>query len=616
MDTIPVIPMYSYRTQLHGKISVACFKYTGPTSSKILSWSSFNCMEDYAALVEKLEHMGSMIAIHLDDCQEFYCGKIRECVVNDTIKVCDAMLFALRIFSNIIASFKQSNKITWIFSGTRPNLLSELTVASGMRTMIISTIQDLKCNDIVAILSNYFHLPTDHSQEFLSNCDRLTGPPKIISFFLSASQNFHLKSFMELMGKWKDIEDFAIGSYSNQITTTIKFFKGKFDMGMYARNLCLLHTYSLFQNTAGMFFFDDLPASWMPFIEAGLIRVIKTTRKWQLLPPNRFLVEIFQGFVKWFSWENIHKLVTNIDASSITSTLNGKVFECLFALEVCGLPDNSVWQRIAHQMGLQQLRDWVPLFETMNHIDDCTDRNCVYVIIDPDRTDSKSDVVFYAREIESDKTVRVLCQLTIQKSNSTQKTHEAFSAMLKRYPNDYKLFLCPKSNIKITGVYANNYQFNKCYWNDASSFGDMLEFSLDLCNPKKTTESLQTLMEFAISLKDRKLADKIEIHIPKSSSKQHSPDTPSRKPRCGMPGCLHEVYFNSSGIASGTFKLLTKALLCYLHKLNVAKGPKPPVKSSCVSSSHRPCAYCRCLCLNGTCNNKRNGTPKTTISYI
>jgi hypothetical protein len=93
-----------------------------------------------------------------------------------------------------------------------------MTVASGMRSTIISTIQDFKSNDIVAILSSYFNLPTDHSQDFLSNCDRLTGPPNIISFFLSASQNFHLKSFMELMGKWKDIEDFAIGSYSNQNT--------------------------------------------------------------------------------------------------------------------------------------------------------------------------------------------------------------------------------------------------------------------------------------------------------------------------------------------------------------------------------------------------------------
>jgi hypothetical protein len=60
---------------------------------------------------------------------------------------------------------------------------------------------------------------------------------------------------------------------------------------------------ALTENLNGFLEFDDLPNDWIPFIEAGFIRV----RKNALYPPNGFLVKIFRKYVNGFNWENIRK---------------------------------------------------------------------------------------------------------------------------------------------------------------------------------------------------------------------------------------------------------------------------------------------------------------------
>ena len=58
----------------------------------------------------------------------------------------------------------------------------------------------------------------------------------------------------------------------------------------------------------------------------------------------------------------------------------------------------------------------------------------------------------------------------------------------------------------------------------------MLQFSLDLCDPTKTPESLQSLMNFAISLDDKKQARNIELYIPEGSRKRKHSDASIKLP--------------------------------------------------------------------------------------
>ena len=430
------------------------------------------------------------------------------------------MGFALQNFNQKVACLKKCRHILWVFSGTRPNLDLELKVASKFWEAydVVDYLSDFDSEAISHLLGKYFQLD-DISEALKEKIHHLCGPPKLLTWFILSCQKFKLESVLDLTNEWDKIEEGAIKMYRTQIESTVKSF-GYTDMEIYARNLCLLHTHGFINNEAGFLTFRDFPNSWLPFTEAGLIRVRQVGAVWKLYPPNRFLVKIFQTYVEWFTMKNVQDLVSAIKFSSSDHTAKGKVFEYLFALELCSPTDSPLWEELG-KLGLKPLTDWAPTIEKMGLIDSAVDKSKVYVIVDPDRSNSKTDVLFFAHSIRSNTPVRVLAQLTIQQKNSTAKAQTSFQGMLAYLEKggdllsttDFLLFVSPRSTVDFAPEHRSAFQGSNCHWLDSSKFrkfSSLLRFSLDLCDPGHTDDSLSTLADFALSLDDKALASWIK----------------------------------------------------------------------------------------------------------
>ena len=508
-------------------IKVAPPKYISPTSAGFPQ-QNVDLSDIYNELIKKVAKTDRLLVIHLDDCQEFFYGLTKTSLVADgQLKVGDIMGYALRLFSKEVARLRRDQHILWIFSGTRPNLSLEMRVASNFDTTydVARNFNDFTLNSVSTVLGNYYQLENING-EFKSvlevKMNNLCGPPKLLKWFILSAQEKSLGSSQDLVDQWDNIEKTAIGLYREQIKSTISFFGGdSTKLGMYSRNLCWLHTLALINTIDGFLEFDDLPNDWIPFIEAGLIRVRQNDR-WVLYPPNCFLVKIFKNYVKWFNWENIQKLVSNIGASESTTTLKGKVFEFLFALELCGLPDSPIWNHMNKTLKIDQNLNWNPRIQIMETVDECLDQDFIYVMKDPDYRKMKTDVVFYAQK--DNLPVRVLCQLTVQKNNTTLKANESIQAMLDIKPlegtNDYRIFLAPKSLIKMSDIYKTNYYDNNCFFWDRNDCSSILDVPLDLCDSSKTGEALLKLMDIAKDHGDFESIENIGAFLPRTSRKR------------------------------------------------------------------------------------------------
>jgi hypothetical protein len=514
-------------------IEIAIPNYISPTKTDFpLEQESLS--ESYKNLVATIESLDRLLVIHLDDCQKFFCGLTETVKVDkqNSVKVDEIMGFALRLFSRHVSSLKKSRNILWVFSGTRPNLGLEMKVASTFWNPfdISKYLCDFDVDNIFQIIQSYF-LVDGSRPLFKDKLELLCGPPKLVSFFIQSSAEFRLKSIEGLIGHWEEIERGAIIIYREQIKGTIDSFGlASDDLEHYARNLCLLHTHLFINSPEGYLNFENLPSSWLPFIEAGMIRVRpesasssgKRISGWCVYPPNRFLVKIFNGFVHWFCWENIQDLVANIKASATTTTLKGKVFEYLFALELLATSDSKLWIQLGEKMKIQPKLNWRPSIKMMGNVTADLNHNVVYVMTDPDYSRSKTDVIFFADTKEME-TVRVLCQLTTQVDDSTFKAKNSFLAMFGLVDDglaDYRLYLAPKSTVALPQDHKQQFSSNNCFWIDSSSFGSMLKFSWDLCDPTKTEQALTELMNFAASLDDSTTTRKIATFISNSNKRK------------------------------------------------------------------------------------------------
>jgi hypothetical protein len=141
------------------------------------------------------------------------------------------------------------------------------------------------------------------------------------------------------------------------------------------------------------------------------------------------------------------------------------------------------------------------------------------VIKDPDWRKMKTDVVFYAQKDNSP--VRVLCQLSVQKKNSTLKVNQSLQEMLKIKPleqiMDYRIFLDPKSSIKMSNICKTNYNVNNCFFWDRDNFVSIL---VDFCDPSKRQDSLGTWMDIAKDHNDFKSVENIGSFLHGSSRKR------------------------------------------------------------------------------------------------
>jgi hypothetical protein len=514
-------------------IEITMSAYISPTKTDFPREESLS--DWYKRLLTAIEDLDRLLVIHLDDCQEFFCGLTETAKVDKkSVKVDEVMGFALRLFSRKVSFLKKSANILWVFSGTRPNLGLEMKVASRFSHPfdVSHYLCDFNVDHIFKIIQSYFGVDNGSRPLFQDKLEKLCGPPKLVYFFIQSSVLFTLESMEGLIGQWEEIERGAIIIYRDQIKGTINSFGlSSDDLEHYARNLCLLHTHWFINCPEGYLKFEKLPSSWLPFIEAGLIRVRpenasrsgKRLSGWYVYPPNRFLVKIFNEFVHWFNWENIQDLVANIKASSTTKTLKGKVFEYLFALELLATSDSELWIQLGEKMKIQPKLDWKPSIKMMGVVTADLNQNDVYVMTDPDYKKSKTDVLFFADRMDSEGTVRVLCQLTTQLDDATSKAKTSFLGMCGLGDDDlvdYRLYLAPKSNVTFPPVHEQQFSNINCFWIDSSSFGSMLKFSWDLCDPTKTEQSLTELMNFAASLDDNTTARNIANFIPNANKRK------------------------------------------------------------------------------------------------
>ena len=399
----------------------------------------------------------------------------------------------------------------------------EMKIASNYGEVhdISKYLHDFDANTVRTVFGQYFLLQ-DISERLKEKIKHLVGPPKHLYWFLYCSQDWNLQSSTDLEKQWDRIEDQAVMMYQEQIASKIKSFCMSPDLNKYARNLCLLYTHSFIHSPEGYLELDSLPSTWLPFIEAGLIRIRRDVA-WRLYPPNLFLVKIFKKRIPWFHWDAVAGLVANIRSSTSSTTLKGKVFEFLFALEVQSPSDSALWSKFRDIMKIAPKQNWTPKIQLLGTITSQLDQNGVYIMVDPDHQNSKTDVIFFAESLESKLPVRILCQLTTQAGDSTDKAKLSFNSMFQLADDtvpDYRLYVAPKSTLSFPSIHKQQFSDANCFWLDSSTFGPILQFSLNLCDPSKANESLAELMNFAVSLGDEELARNIRAFIPGTSRKR------------------------------------------------------------------------------------------------
>jgi hypothetical protein len=94
-----------------------------------------------------------------------------------------------------------------MFSGTHPTLSREITLTSGLEVVNLSAkLSDFTAEDVFQVLASYFTLPS-HDTRLLELCDRLSGPPKLLFYFLqAASDTLALNYYNDILGNWTKME--------------------------------------------------------------------------------------------------------------------------------------------------------------------------------------------------------------------------------------------------------------------------------------------------------------------------------------------------------------------------------------------------------------------------
>ncbi|KAI8925854.1 hypothetical protein BC831DRAFT_512209 [Entophlyctis helioformis] len=464
-----------------------------------------------------LEALGDRkLVIHVDDCQLFFKGAIpspngiRAVLAKD-----DVMVLALRSFTNCITPYANRKNLAWVFSGCRPTLVTEITQTAGLLTIDITDMMaDFQHDEIREILGNYFSLEAATTQEAerLSKLyERLAGPPKIVQFFLMASSECRLACVQDLIDQWDIIESEAAVIFKDRIVST---FGGSLDAT--ARSLALLHATAIATTRKDYVLVPEVSRHFIKLIEAGLLRVRRATGgQWTIYAPNHLLLRIFRQYVHWYTWDNIAMLQHLVKSSETVQTLKGKVFEFLFALELCDSADGKLWTFLRNRVKLVPKCSWSPTISFMESIAECNDTSRIYVMQDPDRSGSKCDVVFFATSQELGTTVRVLVQLTIA-ARGKAKIDESLQGMLAQSAMiidgeqllDYRLFIAP--NYPADSNQGSRNLADRGYVFTSSALSDAFEFPVNItCNPEATDTAIKHLARMAEAMGELGLVNRI-----------------------------------------------------------------------------------------------------------
>lgn len=489
-------------------------KYQSPTSG------SFERETNFKIFHRVLDALGDrQLVIHIDDCQRFFLDIVPTPDDYGTnIKQSKVMALALRSFSKCIHDFAKRSNIAWVFSGTRPNMVTEITLTSGLNTIDITDMMtDFGQQDVYTILGSYFNLESAtvlQADNLNACCERLQGPPKNVLFFLSAASHHKLASIQNLLDKWDRIEADAVMAFRNRIGSSLV---GNLDI--IGRNLALLHANALLCTGSEFIEVPVVSRHFIHLVEAGLIRTRSAGDHWIISAPNRLLVRVFQKYVRCYKWENISMLRSCIQASSAVQTLKAKTFEYRFALELCDWAGGKLWNFLSKHTGLLPLGSSNPSIKNTTDVKSATDTKAIYVMQGPDRSESKTDVIFFATDTASGKDVRVLVQLTLENC-AYRKVEDSFQGMMNLAPftlgglqmSDFRLFLGPNCTKDAPEHYiGENYADNSCYSFTASS-GVIDAFDLDvkkICNTSATDLAIELLVTKAEAISEPELATQI-----------------------------------------------------------------------------------------------------------
>lgn len=221
------------------------------------------------------------------------------------------------------------------------------------------------------------------------------------------------------------------------------------------------------------------------------------------------LVIIFEKYVIWFTWKNLSMLRSCIQSSSAVTTVTGKTLEYLFALEWCESARGKLWKFLRDQSGLIPLPHWNPSICTISAIDKCIDTNLVSVMLDPDRSNSKSDVIFFATELST-------CPITKMISTFDGMSSLSPAIVGEQTLQDYRLFVAPKcTKIKSDDPFLQNYAENRSQaFLSFSAVQKAFHFDIDLiCNPGATDNAINQLVAKAENIDDSELAIQIASEV-------------------------------------------------------------------------------------------------------
>ncbi|KAI9329733.1 hypothetical protein BDR26DRAFT_872119 [Obelidium mucronatum] len=486
---------------------------------------------------------GRRLIIHVDDVQFFFNGMIPSLDSKNSFHInsSEIMALAVRCFSKCIAPFARKKDVVWIFTGTRPTLVSEITLTSGLDAFDFSRgMSDFDTAKVGTILRHYFNLPTDLPSSLTVLYERLVGPPRNIAFFLvsSTEREFKLESVEDLVSSWDRIESSAIRHMRSKIEAS---FIG--DISLTARNICLVHATCLIGKNTDYIDVPSVSRHFVSLVEAGLLRIhqLNVDEGWRIFAPNRFLVKILEKYVRWFKWDNLATLKSLITSSGTTGTLKGKVFEFLFALELCNSPTSRLWTYFSETLKISQIPSWNPLIVNTPSVAECSNPGTIFVMVDPARDKSKTDVIFFATKTGTTEIVRVLVQLTLANCGM-DKINKSYDAMLQTVPPfvvgpgeivlDYRFFIGPKCTLAALGgsnFYRQNYADNRCYtFLKSSDLASKFELSIDvLCNPLATEAAINSLVRKAETFGDLGLANQLEncAISPANSNKRRATET-------------------------------------------------------------------------------------------
>lgn len=164
---------------------------------------------------------------------------------------------------------------------------------------------------------------------------------------------------------------------------------------------------------------------------------------------------------------------------------------------------------------------------------------------DPDRTKSKTDFIFFARQATTQEQVRVLVQLSIAECQKN-KVLDSFQGMINLVPfklenkelNDYRLFIGPKCSVTFgSNIGERNLLGNRCFlFSKDSGISDAFQLPWKyICNPRSAKDAIMQLLckaeeERALEV-TRRLGYDFNTSQPLQPRKRHAPSdlSPRRK---------------------------------------------------------------------------------------